>query len=133
MHPGRRPGTLRQNDTGRDLGVKEKLREHARPAQQQPPRLEGRKATLSRPTQLCAHCPWKGSGAGKSRHLPPCNSQQPSSVGPGASIPQLVLGTTNPFKTEQRWLTQGPYLLAALPGPCFPTTVLGPQPRLPRL
>lgn len=44
-----------------------------------------------------------------------------------------TLGTTNPFKTEPRWLTQGPYLLAALSGPCFLTTVLGPQPRLPRL
>lgn len=44
-----------------------------------------------------------------------------------------TLGTTNPFKTEQRWLTQGPYLLAALPGPWFLTTMLGPQPRLPRL
>lgn len=87
-------GCFYQSEAGRDLGVKEKMREKERPRSSDP-HGRGQERHLGPSSAALRTLPWKGSGAGRSGHHSSAIVISPlTPAGPGAPLPGRQGGLT---------------------------------------
>lgn len=87
-------GRFYQSEAGRDLGVKEKMREKERP-RSSGPHGRGQERHLGPSSTALRTLPWKGSGAGRSGYHSSAIVISPlAPAGPGAPLPGRQGGLT---------------------------------------